>query len=692
MDTLTDLLVEIGTEELPPIALPSLSRAFEEGFRNQLLTHGIDFASIEPFAAPRRLALLVKGLPTQQPDQESLRRGPAIQAAFDAEGQPTKAALGFARSCGVEIETLEREETDKGSWLLFRSVTPGRETARLVPTMTEAALADLPIPKRMRWGAGSEEFVRPVHWVCLVMGSTAIEGTVMGVKAEPHTHGHRFHHPERIRIDTAEAYAEKLRTMGCVEPSFARRRDWIREQVTTVARSAGLRARIDPGLLDEVTALVEWPQALLCRFEERYLEIPPEVLIETMQSNQKYFPVEDAQGGLQARFIAVANILSREPDQVRTGNERVIRPRFADAAFFWSQDLKQPLAAHAARLETVVFQDKLGTLAEKSLRVARLGRYLAPALGTGPELIERAAALAKCDLVTSMVFEFPGLQGTMGRYYAERANEDPCVCAAMEDQYLPRFAGDALPASRCGQALAIADRLDTLVGVFGIGLRPTGAKDPYALRRASIAVLRLLIETPLDLDLRDLLRTAADGFPAGLLGDDTVEAVLTYMLERLRGYHGDRGLAVDTVEAVIQTGVTNPWDLDRRISAVTEFRRLPAAESLAAANKRIRNILLKAEAEDTAHGVLNPNLLSDPAEQRLAEGVMQLSSVIEPLAEARDYVGVLETLADLRDDVDAFFTDVMVMSEDIAVRHNRLQLLQDLSALFLRVADISRLQ
>lgn len=691
---LTDLLVEIGTEELPPIALPKLSLAFEEGFRTQLQTHGIQFETIEAFAAPRRLALLVRGLSTRQPDQETLRRGPAMQAAFDADGQPTKAALGFARSCGVGMEELEREVTDKGSWLLFRGLTPGRETARLIPEMTEAALAALPIPKRMRWGAGSEEFVRPVHWVCLLMGSVGIEGTVMGLAAGTLTRGHRFHHPDEIQIERAEAYAETLRTIGCVEPSFARRREWIREQVTDVARSAGLRARIDTELLDEVTALVEWPQALLCRFEERFLEIPPEVLIETMRSNQKYFPVEDADGRLQARFIAVANILSRDPEQVRRGNERVIRPRFADAAFFWSQDLKQPLGDLTERLATVVFQDKLGTLAEKSLRVARLGRYLAPALNTDPRLIERAAALAKCDLVTSMVFEFPGLQGTMGRYYAEHAHEDPCVCAAMEDQYLPRFAGDALPASPCGQALAIADRLDTLVGVFGIGLRPTGARDPYALRRASIAVLRLLIETPLDLDLRDLLRTAAAGFPPERLAADTVEAVLAYMLERLKGYQGERCVAMDTVEAVIQTGVTNPWDLDRRISAVTEFRRLPAAESLAGANKRIRNILLKAEAEAEvgAAAALNQDLLTHPAEIGLAERVIELTAIIQPLAEARNYVAILETLADLRDDVDAFFTDVMVMAEDPAVRRNRLLLLQALSALFLRVADISRLQ
>ncbi|MTW20547.1 glycine--tRNA ligase subunit beta [Allochromatium palmeri] len=688
----TDLLIEIGTEELPPIALPVLSRAFTEGFRDQLKINGIGFETIESFAAPRRLALLIRSIQTRQPDQESVRRGPAVQAAFDAEGQPTKALLGFARSCGVEIDALGREETDKGRWLVYRSVTPGQETARLVPAMTEAALAGLPIPKRMRWGDRSEEFVRPVHWVCLLLGTEPVAGTVMGLSAETRTRGHRFHHPAPIAIGQASDYAGTLREQGRVEPSFERRRERIREQVMSLAASNGLRARLDPELLDEVTALVEWPQALLCKFDERFLEIPPEVLIETMQSNQKYFPVEDTTGTLQARFIVVANIESHDPDQVRAGNERVIRPRFADAAFFWSQDLKQPLESFAPRLETVVFQDKLGTQAAKCARVAQLGRDLAPTISVDPALVERAAALSKCDLMTAMVFEFPGLQGTMGRYYAERSGEDACVSAAMADQYRPRFAGDELPASPCGRALALADRLDTLVGIFGIGLRPTGTKDPYALRRASIAVLRLLIETPLDLDLRDLLERAAAGFAPGLLAEDTVDAVLNYMLERLRGYYSDQVVAIDTVESVIHTGVTNPWDLDRRIAAVTQFRRLPAADALAAANKRIRNILLKADPSDLAEGGPNPDLLADVAEQRLAERIAELGARVEPLAEARDYVAILETLAELREDVDAFFDEVMVMADDPATRRNRLQLLRSLSALFLRVADISRLQ
>ncbi|WP_242523418.1 glycine--tRNA ligase subunit beta [Thiocystis minor] len=692
LDTFADLLIEIGTEELPPKALLNLSKAFAEGFLRQLREHGIAHAGIERFATPRRLALLVRETRTHQPDQTTLRRGPAVQAAFKADGLPTPAALGFARSCGVEVDALGREENEKGAWLTFRSLQPGLETAHLVPAMTEAALAELPIPKRMRWGNREEEFVRPVQWVCLMLGAKPIPGAVLGVEAGGFTRGHRFHHPDRISLGSAADYPESLRATGYVEASFERRRDLIQEQANALAVAQGLKARIDPDLLDEVTALVEWPQALLCRFDSRYLEMPPEVLIETMQNHQKYFPVEDAHGVLQALFIAVANVVSRDPEQVRAGNERVIRPRFSDAAFFWSKDLKQPLGAFVERLETVVFQDKLGTLAEKSRRVGRLGRDLAPLLGSDPQQIERCAQLAKCDLVTSMVFEFPGLQGTMGRYYAERSHEDPCISAAMEEQYLPRFAGDALPSSACGTVLAIADRIDTLVGIFGIGLRPTGTRDPYGLRRASIAVLRLLIETPLDLDLRDLLSNAAQGFPDGILSDDAVEAVLAYMLDRLHGYYGDRGIESDTIDAVIQSGVTNPWELDRRISAVAAFRMLPAAAALTAANKRIRNILSKSETAADGIGTLDVTLLTEPAEIRLAARVAELSDLVGPYAEQRDYIGILEALADIRDDVDAFFADVMVMSDDRPIRQNRLRLLGSVAGLFMLVADISRLQ
>jgi glycyl-tRNA synthetase beta chain len=695
VDPTSNLLVEIGTEELPPTALLTLSNAFVACFRDQLEGACIGFETIEPFASPRRLALLVRGILTRQPDREILRRGPAVQAAFMPDGQPTRAALGFAGSCGVTVETLAREVTDKGEWLAHRSTVMGELTSSLVPSLTEAALARLPIPKRMRWGAGSEEFVRPVHWICLLLGTEAVPGRILGIEAGRETHGHRFHHPEAMPVPEATGYAELLRSCGSVEPVFERRRDLVLGEVEGLAAANGLRARVDAALLDEVTALVEWPRAILGRFDEAYLAIPPEVLIETMRSNQKYFPVEDASGVLQASFIAVTNIESRDPDQVRAGNERVIRPRFADAAFFWVQDLKQPLERYAERLESVVFQDRLGTLAEKGARVAKLARDLAPSIGVDPDLAARAARLSRCDLVTSMVYEFPGLQGTMGRYYAQHANEDPCVCAAMEEQYLPRFAGDVLPASPCGRVLAIADRIDTLVGIFGIGLRPTGAKDPYGLRRASIGVLRILIETPLDLDLRDLIASAVAGYPAGLLSKDVEAAALGYVIDRLRGYYHERGVSGDTIEAVLQTGVTVAADLDARLAAVTAFRALSGAASLAAANKRIRNILTKAGIDigvGSAGTEINARLLEEPAEIRLAARVEELSSLVVPLASVRDYIGVLRHLSDLEDDLEAFFDQVMVMAEDPDIRENRIRLLRSLAGLFLLVADISRLQ
>jgi glycyl-tRNA synthetase beta chain len=691
----SDLLIEIGTEELPPKALLALSSGLVEGFRAQLDGAGITFETIEPFASPRRLALLTRGILTRQPDREILRRGPAVRSAFGADGSPTKAAMGFAGSCGVSIDALEREVTDKGEWLAFRSVLPGETTAALVPGLVETTLDGLPIPKRMRWGSGTEEFVRPIHWVCLLLGEERIPGRVMGIEAGRITRGHRFHHPEPIELQTATDYPHVLRSQGFVEADFARRRDLVRSQVEELAAAHGLRARIDDGLLDEVTALVEWPKPILGNFDQTYLAIPPEVLIETMQSNQKYFPLEDSTGRLQAAFIAVTNIESRDPDQVRAGNERVIRPRFADAAFFWAQDIKQPLEEYAARLETVVFQDRLGTLADKSVRVAKLSRHLAGSLDVDPEMAARAARLARCDLVTSMVYEFPGLQGTMGRYYAAQDQEDACVCAAMEEQYLPRFAGDLLPTSPCGRALAIADRIDTLVGIFGIGLRPSGAKDPYGLRRASIGVLRILIETPLDLDLCELLAVAASSYPAGTLSGDVESAALAYVLDRLRGYYHDRGVSTDTIESVLQTGVTIPADLDARIAAVTAFRALPAAASLSAANKRIRNILTKAGVEIVAGtGLPSPraDLFEEPAEIRLASKVDELSELVGPLAKSGDYVGVLGSLTGLEGHLGAFFDQVMVMVDDPEVRENRIRLLHGLAGLFLLVADISRLQ
>lgn len=692
MDASSDLLVEIGTEELPPIALPLLSEAFAEGFRKRLAEQSIGFADLEAFAAPRRLALLTKGIATRQPDLETLRRGPAIAAAFGPDGTPSKAAEGFARSCGVTVADLARERTDKGEWLAFRSLTPGRATAELVTGLVEQALADLPIPKRMRWGEGEAQFVRPVHWICMLLGDSPIKGQVLGVEVSARTWGHRFHHPGAIALDSALDYAERLRTEGFVEPSFERRRDLIRSQVESIAAGQGLSAEVAPDLLDEVTALVEWPRALLGSFDRDFLTVPSEVLIETMRKNQKYFPVRDSIGSLQPLFIAVSNIESREPSQVRAGNERVIRPRFTDAKFFWEQDLKRPLGDSFPRLETLVFQDKLGSMAAKARRVALLARALSEQLGSDADLAERAALLAKCDLTTAMVCEFPALQGTIGRYYAEHGGEERAVCEAMEEQYRPRFAGDALPKGGCGRVLAIADRLDTLVGIFGIDQRPSGAKDPYGLRRASIAVLRILIETPLALDLREALDRAVQGYGMGLLKSDTVSAVLAYMLDRLASYYDEQGIGGDTIDAVLATGVTAVSDLDRRVRAVSEFRGGPAGSSLAAANKRIRNILAKSMEPRSTRSDPDTGTLSDPVEITLWERIVTIRKAMAPLAETQDYAGILRLLAGLREDVDAFFDHVMVMAEDPNVRRNRLMLLQRLQDLFLEVADISRLQ
>lgn len=691
-DQSQDLFLEVGTEELPPTALKGLSNALAEGFKARLIGRGLSFGEIESFATPRRLGLLVRQLASRQPDQEILRRGPAVSASFGTDGAPSRAAEGFARSCGVRVEELEREGSDKGQWLVFRSRAEGAQTVSLVPEMLEQALSGLPIPKRMRWGEGDAEFVRPVHWVCLIYGEAAIKGRVLGVPTAPETRGHRFHHPEVIRIDRAGDYEERLRSLGFVEPSFERRRQLILDQVTRLCAETDLVPQIDPELLDEVTALVEWPQPVLGRFDETFLSVPAEVLIETMQKNQRYFPIRKRDGSLDNHFIAIANIESRDPEQVRAGNERVIRPRFADAQFFWEHDLRRPLESLFPKLESVVFQDRLGSIADKSRRVAVLGGGLAQVVGESPDLVHRAALLAKCDLVSTMVYEFPSLQGTMGRYYAASGQEDPCVSEAMEEQYKPRFAGDTLPVSPCGRLLGLADRLDTLVGIFGIGERPTGAKDPYGLRRASIAVLRVLIETPLELDLRAALEDAAAGFPTGMLESGTVEAVLGYMLDRLPGYYEDQGILEDRVEAVLAVGDTTPSRIDRRVRAVHRFRQLPAAEALAAANKRIRNLLLKAEVTTGAFPEPDPTLFTSPAEVVLWGRVLELREVVGPLLNRQDYAGTLEHLAELRPDVDRFFDDVMVMVDDPLVRSNRQALLSRVLEAFLRVADISLLR
>lgn len=690
MDDSRDLLVEIGTEELPPVALQHLSEAFEKGFRDQLTEHRLAFTGIESFATPRRLGLLIRDLEARQPDQEVVRKGPVMQAAYDAQGVPTKAALGFARSCGVSVSELQKEDTPKGTWLVFRQLRQGRSTKKLVLDMTSNALEALPIAKRMRWGERDEEFVRPVHWLVLVFGRESIEGRLFGIDAGRSTHGHRFHAPGAILISSASEYADLLRGRGMVEPSFTARRNIIRRQVQQLANEVNGKPLIENSLLDEVTALCEWPCAIIGEFDKGFLEVPSEVLIETMQKHQKYFPVVASKGELLPKFVAISNIQSRDPSQVKAGNERVIRPRFSDAAFFWQQDLKQPLQDFSPKLERTLFQEKLGTLAEKSVRVSQISRHVAGLLEKDAELAARAAFLAKCDLLTQMILEFPSLQGTMGRYYAEKAGEHPCVVSAMDQQYLPRHAGDVLPQSDCGLILSVADRIDTLVGIFAIGQRPTGVKDPYALRRAAIGLIRILIETPLTLDLKEVLEFSAEELRDKVDARAAAEEVFDYCMERLKSYYQDLHIGGDVVESVLAVDPRVPSDAHRRIVAVEGFRVLPEADALAAANKRIRNILRKST--ETPPEMVDASVLREDAEIRLEERIRALKSSMSPLLEVQDYRNILKLLSGIRGDVDNFFDKVMVNAEELELRRNRLALLQSVESLFLKVADISLLQ
>lgn len=688
-----DLLIEIGTEELPPKALLKLSNAFKAGIEEGLEKAGLKHNNIQAYATPRRLAVLISDLVTAQEDSNVERRGPAVTAAFGEDGCPTPAATGFARSCGVEADQLETMETDKGAWLVFRSEQKGQSTAELVPAIVQHALDKLPIPKRMRWGNLDSEFVRPVHWLVLLFGDEVIDAEILSVKSGRETRGHRFHHPDTIYIGEPRAYQPLLESEGRVMADFAERREAIKGQVMEVAAKVKGTAVIDDALLDEVTGLVEWPVALLGNFDKEFLDMPSECLISAMKGHQKYFHVVDQKEQLMPHFITVSNIESSNPDVVRDGNERVIRPRLSDAEFFWTQDHKQKLADRIDSLKTVVFQNKLGTIYDKSQRVSQLAGFIASNIEGDKSLAERAALLAKCDLMSEMVGEFPELQGIMGRYYAEHDGEPANVAIALDEQYMPRFAGDDLPQSKTGQALAIAEKLDTLVGIFGIGQIPTGAKDPFALRRAALGALRIIIENNLELDLRDCLTTAASSYKDISNADEVVPAVFDFMMDRLRAYYHDSGVSHDTFESVLALNPSQPKDFNDRILAVTAFRKLPEAESLAAANKRIQNILRQAaENNEIIPAKLDNKLLHESAEKLLAAQLEKTSKEVSPLFDKQDYQPALIKLAILRQSVDSFFDAVMVMAEDKSVRSNRLALLKQLGDLFLQVADISRLQ
>jgi len=692
MSASRDFLVEIGTEELPPKSLLALADAFADGIARGLDEAGLERRAVERFATPRRLAVRVRRLAARQPDRAVERRGPPVKAAFDAQGAPTQAALAFARSCGVEVSALEYLETPKGVWLAHRGTEAGSETVSLLPAIVQASLDALPIARRMRWGAGEAQFVRPVHWVLMLFGRDVVPCEILGVASSNLTRGHRFMAPKPLRITSPSAYVTTLNKRGRVLADIVERREAIRRGVTAEATRVGGDALIPDALLDEVTALVEWPVPLAGGFDERFLELPPEVPIATMQDHQRYFAVRDASGALMPWFIAVANIESADPAQVIAGNERVVHPRLSDAAFFWSTDRQQRLDARCEGLRRVTFQTQLGSLHDKTERVRALAKSVAAAIGGDVRLADRAAELAKCDLITSMVGEFPELQGLMGRYYARHDGEPGEVCEALREQYLPRFAGDELPVTKTGMSVAIADKLDTIAGIYATGQKPTGTRDPFGLRRAALGLLRTSIEHRLDLDLQALIGQAIGALPfAAPAGCD--REVYDYVIERLRAYYveGSAGFDVtpEMFDAVLATRPASPLDFDARLRALVEFLQLPEAQSLAAANKRIANILRKAMG--AVPETVNAAQLLDPAEQILGEQVEAIARQVEPKFAAREYTEALKSLAVLRNAVDAFFDSVMVMTDDAALRANRLALLKRMQGLFMRAADLSKL-
>jgi glycyl-tRNA synthetase beta chain len=692
-----DLLVELGTEELPPKALATLEQAFAEGLRARLTQLGLKFGALESFATPRRLAVLIRRLPARQPDQAIKRRGPPVSASFDASGAPTRPALGFAQSSGVTVEALRRERDAKGiEYLSFEGRKNGSPISSLVPELVQQSLDALPIPKRMRWGSGDAQFVRPVHWLVMLFGREVIPGQVLGVQSGNVSYGHRFMAPAPVRISSPAQYARVLLARGKVMAGFATRRASIRDQVERLAGSLSGHAIIDDVLLDEVTALVEWPVALAGHFESRFLSLPREVLISTLQDHQRYFAITDASGALLPYFIAISNIDSPDPAVVRTGNERVVRPRLSDAAFFWAQDRKQPLIARRPNMDAVTYQAQLGSQGARTVRIARLAEMIASKLGADPAATARAVQLAKCDLLTAMVGEFPELQGTMGRYYALADGEPVEVAQAVSDHYLPRGAGDSLPQSAVGDTVAIADKIDTLAGIFAIGQKPSGTRDPFGLRRAAIGVLRIALEHALELDLAPLIYSAVrlqplDGIETR--AEDIAREIHDYMMERLRAQYLERsaetGITTEMFDAVLAARPASLVDFDARLHALVGFVERPEGASLAAANKRIANILRKSDGAETH--VVSIELLREEAEQGLHRALQPLRERALAALRSHQYAQGLELLATLRPQIDAFFDKVLVNDPDPLLRNNRIALLAEVRALFCHVADMSRL-
>jgi glycyl-tRNA synthetase beta chain len=683
-----DLLIELGTEELPPKALLTLAESFANETIKQIDEAGLEHGPLTVFAAPRRLAFRLEQVALKQSDRNIERRGPAVKAAYDDDGHPTKAALGFAQSVGLNMDQLETLETDKGAWLVAKVTEQGKPLAELLPAMLEQSIQRLPIPKRMRWGNRKVQFVRPSQWLVALLGEQVLDITLLDQQAGRDTHGHRFHAPNTISLKSPSEYEQRLEKEGYVIADFDRRREIIRASAIAAGKAEQGNTAIDEELLDEVTALVEWPVALVGHFEKDFLRVPQEALITTMESNQKYFPVLDQDGKLTNAFVFISNLESTDPQTVISGNEKVVRPRLADAAFFYDLDRKQTLAQHAQALTNVVFQQQLGSVADKSARIAKLAAFIAGQIGGQADLAEQAGLLCKADLTTDMVYEFDTMQGVMGYYLAKYEGLHNDIAEAMREQYLPRFSGDALPQTKTGMAVAIADKLDTLVGIFAIGQKPTGDKDPYALRRATLGILRIIIANKLDLDMRTLIDQAAQAYAASgvTLADDLQANVLEFVQGRYRAIYQEQGVETPVILSVLAIKPSKPLDVEQRIHAVTAFRTRPEAAALAAANKRVANILSKLDAQPA--NKVNEAILQQDEEKAL---FAVLQKLIANSASSADYAGQLAALAALREPVDAFFDKVMVMAEDPALRDNRLAMLAQLRSLFLNVADISEL-
>ncbi|EGR2082046.1 glycine--tRNA ligase subunit beta [Vibrio cholerae] len=684
-----EFLIELGTEELPPKQLRTLAEAFAANFAAELATADIAHEGVTWFATPRRLALKVANLTESQPDRVVEKRGPAVNVAFDADGKPTKAAEGWARGNGITVEQAERLVTDKGEWLLFKEQVQGQQTASVVVEMAAKALANLPIAKPMRWGDKETQFIRPVKTLTILFGSELIQGEIWGVASARTLRGHRFMGEAEFTIESAEQYPAILEERGKVIADYATRKAMIIEGSQQAAQQLGGIADLEDALVEEVTSLVEWPVVMTAKFEEKFLKVPAEALVYTMKGDQKYFPVYDASKKLLPNFIFVSNIESKEPRHIVEGNEKVVRPRLADAEFFFNTDRKRPLVDRLPLLENAIFQQQLGTIKDKTDRITELAGYIAEQIGADVEKSKRAGLLAKCDLMTSMVFEFTDTQGVMGMHYARHDGEAEEVAVALNEQYMPRFSGDELPSRGVSAAVAMADKLDTIVGIFGIGQAPKGS-DPFALRRASLGVLRILVEYGYQLDLVDLIAKAKSLFGNRLTNANVEQEVIEFMLGRFPTWYQDAGFSIDIIQAVLARNPTKPADFDQRVKAVSHFRALEEAEALAAANKRVGNILAKYDGELGEE--IDLALLQEDAEKALAEAVEIMAEALEPAFATGNYQEALSKLAGLRAPVDAFFDNVMVMADDEALKKNRLTLLNKLRNLFLQIADISLLQ